>query len=155
MKRALLLVSGLVAACAGTPQIATGTDEIAALRGRWIDAFNTRQLDAIAPLYAVDAVYVPITGNRVVSGLAIKNLYARIWQRFSPHIALEPHGVERHGDLAYETGDYRESITATEGALEVDGAYVFVYRREERGWGIVTQVWTERSDGRTPAAGPE
>ena len=150
MIRAACLLIALCAAgaCASAPPIATGTDEIAALRGRWVAAFNARQEEAIAGTYASDAVYIPITGNRIVSALAIRNLYARIWTKFSPHIDLEPHAVERRGELAYESGDYRESVGAAEGALEVVGAYVFIYRAEASGWALVTQVWTEHAPQR-------
>lgn len=145
MNRAVLLV-GALAACAGTPKVVTSTDDIGGVRTRWLAAFNARSAPDIAKLYAMDAVYVPITGNRVISAAAIGNLYGRIWSRFTPHMDLEPHAVERRGDLAYESGDYRESISAIEGALEIVGAYVFTYRNDPGagGWVFTTQVWTER-----------
>ncbi len=134
-----------LAACAGTPKIATETDALDALRMRWVAAFNTRQTHDIGTMYAMDAVYIPISGNRVVSATAIENLFSRIWTRFEPHVVLEPHAIERRGDLAYESGDYRESVSATEGSLDIAGAYAFVYRHEATGWMFVTQVWTERT----------
>ncbi len=139
--RALALA--LLVGCAA-PKIPTATDELDGLRARWLAAFNGKQIDAVVLTYALDAVYLPITGNRVVSRLAIKNLYTQIWEKFTPHIELTSKGVERSGAIAYETGEYSESITAAEGRLDVSGSYVFVYRHDTDGWHIASQVWTEK-----------
>jgi ketosteroid isomerase-like protein len=137
-----VLALALLAACA-PPKIPTATDELDALRARWLAAFNGKQLDAVVGTYALDAVFLPITGNRVVSRLAIKNLYTQIWERFTPHIELTSKGVERSAQLAYETGEYREAVMAGESRLDVAGSYVFVYRRDPDGWHIASQIFTE------------
>jgi uncharacterized protein (TIGR02246 family) len=152
MTRALSLAAVLLVACGGPQRIATSTDDIAALRDGWTRAFNARQLDAIAATYAVDAVFLPITGGRVVSAAAIKNLHERIWARLTPHIELTSHVVERSGDLAYDSGDYVENLVAGGNAVNIAGNYVFIYRREPGGWRIVEQVWTEASGA--PDGGP-
>ncbi len=138
-----VLVLALLAACAA-PKIPTATDELDGLRARWLAAFNAKQIDAVVDTYAIDAVFLPITGNRVVSRLAIKNLYTQIWSRFTPHIELTSKGVERSAAIAYETGEYSEVVTGQEGRLDVTGSYVFVYRRDADGWHIASQVWTEK-----------
>ena len=139
----LALVAAL-AACSA-PKIPTGTGELDALRAAWLAAFNGKQLDAVVPMYSVDAVFLPITGNRVVSRLAIKNLYAQIWQRFTPALALTPKLVERSANLGYESGDYTETVTDGTDRVDVAGAYVFVYRRDADGWHIQAQIWTDRT----------
>jgi ketosteroid isomerase-like protein len=134
----------VLAACAGAQHPATTTDEIGATRDRWAAAFNGKQLDAVMTTYAMDAVFLPITGNRVVSAAAIKVLYQRIWEHVTPSITLHSHVVERYGDLAYDSGDYEESVAQGGSSLSLAGAYLFVFRREATGWHLVEQIFTER-----------
>jgi len=135
----------VLAACGGPQRPATTTDEVAALRDTWTRAFNAKALDPAVASFALDAVVLPITGGRIVSAAAIKNLYERIWNRFTPHVELTSHVLERSGDLAYDSGEYVERIVAGTDAVNLAGNYVFVYRREPSGWRIVEQIWTEAS----------
>ena len=76
MTRAVTLaLCALFAACGGAQRIASSTDELGAVRDAWTRAFNAKQLDAVIATYALDAVFMPITGGRVISAAAIKNLY--------------------------------------------------------------------------------
>ena len=153
MKRVVL--AALLAACGGGQKILTTTDELQTVRGAWLSAFNAKQLDAVVATYAMDAVFLPITGDRVISSAAIKNLYERIWKRFTPKIELTSHVLERSANLAFESGEYVENITAGEAALNIAGNYVFVYRFEPGGWKIVEQIWTERGGMHPTEAAPE
>jgi len=137
---------GLVA-CAGPQRPAVSTDELVALRDGWLRAFNAKQLEPVIASYTIDAVVLPITGGRIVSAAAIKTLYERMYARLTPHIELTSHMVERSGDLAYDSGDYVENLSADGNSVNLAGAYVFVYRREPQGWRIVEQIWTEASGG--------
>jgi len=143
MTRAVALVALVVAACGGAQRIATTTDEIAGLRDTWVRAFNAKQLEPVVATYALDAVIMPITGGRIVSSAAIRNLHERIWKQFTPHVELTSHVVERSGDLAYDSGEYVENVVSGGNALNIAGNYVFVYRRQPDGWRIVEQIWTE------------
>ena len=139
-------VLACVAACAA-PKTPTSTDEVATLRTAFVAAVDARQLDAVMAMYTLDAVYLPQTGNRVVSKLAIHNMYAKIWERFTPHLELTSKYAERFGQLAYETGEYTESISAAEGSLALSGSYIFIYRREKDGWHFASQAFTEQRPG--------
>ena len=130
-------------ACGGAQKIGTAPDDVAKLRDMWTSAFNAKQLDAVIATYAMDAVFMPITGERIISSAAIKNLYERIWKQFTPHIDLKSRAIERYGDLAYDSGDYIENITAGESSLNIAGNYLFVYRHEAEGWKVIEQMWTE------------
>jgi uncharacterized protein (TIGR02246 family) len=141
MRGALLC---LLVACAA-PKIPTSTDEVEAVRARFIAAFNGKQLEAIAQLYATDAIYLPVTGNRLVSRMAVHNLYAQIFEKFTPSLTLTTKYTERFGELAYETGEYTESVSSPEGSLNLVGSYIFVYRHDGKdGWHFASQAWTEQ-----------
>jgi ketosteroid isomerase-like protein len=153
MTRAVNLAAlAALAGCGGVQPIATTTDELAALRDAWTRAFNARQLDPVIATYALDAVVLPITGGRIVSAAAIKNLYERLWRRLTPRVELASHVVERSGDLAYDSGEYVENLTAGASTVNIAGNYVFVYRHQPDGWRIVEQIWTEATGA--PEAGP-
>ena len=144
MTRAINLAAcAMLAACGGAQKIATTTDELAALRESWTRAFNGKQLDAVVGMYTLDAVFLPITGGRVVSAAAVKNLYERIWAQLTPRIELTSHVVERYGDLAYDSGEYVENLVSGGSPVNIAGNYLFVYRRQPDGWRIVAQAWTE------------
>ena len=154
MTRAVKLAAliALVVACGGAQPIATTTDELSALRAAWTHAFNDRQIDPVIATYALDAVVLPITGGRIVSAAAIKNLYERIWHRLTPRVELTSHVLERSGDLAYDSGDYIENLSSAAGTVTIAGNYVFVYRHQPDGWRIVEQIWTEATGA--PEGGP-
>jgi ketosteroid isomerase-like protein len=143
---ALLLVAG----CAHAQVAPTSADDIGAARDRWAAAFNAKQLDAVMATYAKDAVFMPVTGNRVVSAMAIRVLYERLWQAMTPAITLHSRVVERIGDLAYDSGDYEETLHATDGSLALAGAYLFVFRREAGEWHLVEQSFTEKGGQPAP-----
>jgi len=148
-----MVVGALVtSACAAAPHVATTTDDVAAVRETWTRAVNAKRIDPMLATYAIDAVILPITGSRIVSAVAIKNLYERIWNRFTPHVELTSHVVERSGDLAYDSGEYIETVVAETAALNIAGNYVFVYRHQPEGWRIVEQIWTEATGA--PDGGP-
>jgi ketosteroid isomerase-like protein len=153
MIRAVNLAAlALAGACGGTQRLATATDDVTVVRDAWTRAFNARQLEPAIATFALDAVVLPITGGRIVSAAAIKNLYARIWDRLTPHVELTSHVIERSGDLAYDSGEYVETVVAGPHAVTIAGGYVFVYRHEPSGWRIAEQVFTEAS-GAPEAAG--
>lgn len=137
-----------MAACAA-PKVPTSTDEVDGLRARFIAAFNGKQLEAISNLYSTDTIYLPVTGNRLVSRMAVHNLYAQIFEKFTPAITLTLKYAERFGELAYETGEYTETVSGPEGSLSLVGSYIFVYRHDGKdGWHIASQAWTEQHPSR-------
>lgn len=133
-----------VAACAA-PKIPTATDEVEAVRAKFLAAFNGKQLDAVSQLYSTDVIYLPVTGNRLVSRMAVHNLYQQIFEKFTPSLTLTTKYTERFGELAYETGEYTESVSSPEGSLSLVGSYIFVYRHDGKdGWHFASQAWTEQ-----------
>jgi len=70
---------------------------------------------------------------------------------FNSDLTLHSQNLETSGDLAYDSGDFQETLTtiATGAKVTSKGSYIIIYRRQPRGdWQIVQQVWTG-----TPPAG--
>ena len=50
--------------------------------------------------------------------------------------------TEQSGKLAYESGDYRETIVSGGKGRDYRGHYLFVLRNQNGHWLIVEQMWT-------------
>ena len=70
---------------------------------------------------------------------------------FNSDLVLHSQNLETSGDLAYDSGDFQESLTtiATGAKISSKGSYILIFKRQPNGaWLIVQQVFTG-----TPPAG--
>ena len=64
---------------------------------------------------------------------------------FTSDLTLHSQNLESSGDLAYDSGDFQETLTtiATGAKLTSKASYVMIFKRQPTGsWQIVQQVWT-------------
>ncbi len=97
-------------------------------------------------LYAPGAVFLPPTGERITGRPAIRDLSKKAMDTFTSDISLHSIVTEHSGNLAYASGDYRETlVTVSDGTkTEVQGNYLMLFKRQADGrWLIIEQVWTE------------
>jgi uncharacterized protein (TIGR02246 family) len=126
----------------------TTSDDIAKLRAEWVKDLHTKQLDQIAALYTEDAEFLHATGTRVSGRAAIRELCKSIMDTMTSDLTLHTATSERSGDLAYDSGDYSETLTAVSDGKksQYSGTYVMIFRRQANGkWLITEQVWTDAS----------
>jgi uncharacterized protein (TIGR02246 family) len=122
--------------------------EIAKLRAEWVKDLHTKQLDQIASLYAEDAEFLLATGTRVSGRAAIRELCKNVMATMTSDITLRTATRERSENLAYDSGDYSETLTSVaDGTVTpYKGTYVMIFRRQANGaWVIAEQVWTDAS----------
>ena len=120
-------------------------DEIARLRSEWAKNLLAKKLDPIVALYAPDAVFLQPSGDRVTGRAAIRDLCKNIMATFTSDISLHSIATEHSGDLAYDSGDYRETLVKVSDGIqiEVQGNYLMVFKRQADGtWLILEQMWT-------------
>ena len=123
----------------------TAADEIARLRSEWAKNLLAKKLDQIVALYAPDAVFLQPSGDRVTGRAAIRDLCKNIMATFTSDISLHSIATEHSGDLAYDSGDYRETLVKVSDGIqiEVQGNYLMVFKRQSDGtWLIAEQMWT-------------
>jgi ketosteroid isomerase-like protein len=123
----------------------TVADDIAKIRSEWAKDLHSKQLDQIVALYAPEAVFLQPNGERVTSRAAIRDLCKKIMDTFTSDISLHSIVTEHSGDLAYDSGDFRESLVKlSDGTTsEVQGNYLMIFKRQSDGtWLIVEQMWT-------------
>lgn len=101
-------------------------------------------MDASVAEYAKDADFIDPGGNRVHGQAAIRQLFQTITATFDSDLVFTPQHVEASGDLAYDSGTFRETLTTRSTGHRQDstGSYLTVYRRGKGGtWLIVQQMW--------------
>jgi uncharacterized protein (TIGR02246 family) len=151
VSRRLLVVSvALLIAAPSQPLTAqakqpAAADEIARIRSEWAKDLRSKQLDPIVALYAPDAVFLQPSGDRVTGRAAIRDLCKKIMDTFTSDMNFHSIATEHSGDLAYDSGDYRETLVklSDETKIEVQGNYLMVFKRQPDGhWLIAEQMWT-------------
>lgn len=119
-------------------------DSFAELRDQWARNLHSKLIEASVAEYAEDADFIDPTGNRVHGRAAIRQLFQNITAAFDSDPVFTSQRVEKSGDLAYDSGTFRETLItrATGKRQESTGSYLTVYRRsKEGGWLIVQQMW--------------
>jgi uncharacterized protein (TIGR02246 family) len=129
---------------ATSPAIAAGPPE--GLSRQWAAEWSARNLDAVMPLYAPDAEFMPGPSESWIGTASIRKNFVSVLAQVSAKLQL--HSARRYasGDLALESGTYDEILTPTRGGppKHVRGNYLFVFRRLGTGeWKFLEQTWTE------------
>jgi ketosteroid isomerase-like protein len=118
---------------------------LAKIRETWIQNLRTKQLEPILKFYAPNAVFLQPTGERVTGSAAIRTLFQTIMGAFNSDLTLHSQNLEASGDLAYDGGDFQETLTniATGAKIASNGSYLIIFKRQPDGnWQIVQQVFT-------------
>jgi ketosteroid isomerase-like protein len=124
---------------------------LAKIREAWVQDLRTKQLEPILKFYAPDAAFLQPNGDRLTGSAALRTLFATIMANFNSDLTLHSQNLETSGDLAYDSGDFQESLTtiATGAKINSKGGYILIFKRQPNGtWLIVQQVFTG-----TPPAG--
>ena len=115
------------------------------IREAWVQDLRTKQLEPILKFYAPDAVFLQPTGERITGSAALRTLFQTIMATFNSDLTLHSQNLEISGDLAYDSGDFQETLTtiASGARFTAKGSYIFIFKRQPNGiWQIVQHVWT-------------
>jgi ketosteroid isomerase-like protein len=118
---------------------------LAKVREAWVQDLRTKQLEPILKFYAPDAVFLQPTGERISGSAGLRSLFQTIMATFNSDLTLHSLNLETSGDLAYDSGDFEETLTtiATGAKISAKGSYVIIFKRQQNGsWQIVQQVFT-------------
>jgi uncharacterized protein (TIGR02246 family) len=115
--------------------------------GQWAEYWRQKQLDNVVALYAPDAVFLTGTGDRISGRDAIRAVFQTAMKGHTSDLTPRSLVTEVSGDLAYDSGDYLETIIPASGVAktELKGNYVIVFKRQRSGkWLIIEHVWTDK-----------
>jgi uncharacterized protein (TIGR02246 family) len=157
IRRGLLLSAALAAitACApAAPDTSADQAQLEAEAPVWFDHYNKGDADAVANLYAEDAVIMPAGAPPAAGRTAIRDfIVADIAQSKAGGFTFKNGavtGVGVSGDMAWLTGDF--SVLDASGAPVDSGKYLSVYQMTDDGWKLIRDIWN--SDNAPPAAAP-
>jgi ketosteroid isomerase-like protein len=126
-----------------TPQAST-IAAIAKIREAWVQDLRTKQLEPILKFYASDAVFLQPNGDRITGSAALRTLFQNIMATFNSDLTLHSQNLEASGDLAYDSGDFQETLTtiATGAKITSKGSYIMIFKRQPGGsWQIIQHAW--------------
>ena len=132
---------------------ASPSDPFAVLRDQWARNLHDKNVEASVAEYAEDADFIDPGGHRAHGRTEIRKLFQTVTTTFDSDLTFSSRHVETSGDLAYDSGTYRETLTtrATGKRQESSGIYLIVYRRSQRdGWLIVQHMWAAPPLGQGP-----
>jgi ketosteroid isomerase-like protein len=141
---ATILASAFSPTATAAPQAST-LATLAKIREVWVQDLRTKQLEPILKFYAPDAVFLQPTGERITGSAALRTLFQTIMATFNSDLTLHSQNLETSGDLAYDSGDFQETLTtiATGAKITSKGSYIIIFKRQPNGsWQIVQHVWT-------------
>lgn len=141
----LLLLAGLLAGCGARPSPAEAgaREAIEAAVGRYVAASNAGDVEALADLYADDAVLLPPDHEPVRGRQAI----GAYWSRGTDEgLEVTTLAVEVDGALGYLVGRYR--LPATDEEPADSGKYVMCLKRQRDGsWKLTADIWNQNGEG--------
>jgi ketosteroid isomerase-like protein len=107
-------------------------------------ACNTKQLDDLVDLYAVDALLMRPNTPPVRGNAAIRELFFTALDSGLGEMELETLRVELVGDIAYDAGRYKMLVPYAMGQRrEERGKYLIIYHRRAAGeWKILADCWS-------------
>jgi len=165
-----MIIAALVAlaGCAKTapPPVADAAVDEAAIRAinpQWFQGYAAGDADAMAALYAEDAVLSPPGAPMARGRAAIREFLAgdiaaaqAAGIKFNPGASPE---FAVSGDMGWEWNTF--TVTDGSGATVDTGKYVTVYQRKDGNWAIVRDIWNSdiapaaaAPDAAAPEAGP-
>lgn len=115
--------------------------------GQWAEHWRQKKLDDVVALYAPAAVFLTGTGDRFSGREAIRAVFKTAMEGHTSDLTPRSLVTEASGNLAYDSGDYLETIIPASGVArtELKGNYVIVFKRQPTGkWLIIEHVWTDK-----------
>jgi uncharacterized protein (TIGR02246 family) len=133
-------------------------EHIRSLDARFEQGMSTGDAEALASLYAPDAVVLPPGMPRAEGTDAIRSAWLQMFAAGLPtavSIDTERVVVSESGDMAYQLGTVSMTIAAPDGSTITDtGKFLTIHEPTEGGeWKIVVDTWnTDQMPGAAPSA---
>jgi ketosteroid isomerase-like protein len=118
--------------------------QLQAINTKFDQAFNSKQAEQIAQLYADNAVVMPAPAGAPVAGTqAIQDFFAGLISAGVIDHQLTQLDAAEDGNLAYQRGTWAAAMIGEDGAKQTFGGNVhLVYRKQADGqWKAVTHIW--------------
>lgn len=134
----------LLAMQTGSQPASTASDKaIVAVADQYVKATLAGDAKAIAALYTEDAVEMPPNAPSVKGRAAIQQMYEKNFKEAKTGNFAVTHVDSRSsGDVGYDVGTYRQTITPTGGTEMKDtGKYIVVLKRVGGSWKVAHAIY--------------
>jgi len=120
--------------------------DLSKVSGLWAKLWMEKKLEEVLELYADDAVFLTGSGDRFTGKVAIRNLFKMALETNTSNISVRSIRTKVSDDMAFDSGDYRETLTPLSGAakMELQGNYLIVFKNVGGKWLILEHVWTDK-----------
>jgi ketosteroid isomerase-like protein len=108
----------------------------------WATHWSAKKLDQVMALYTQDAIFFATDGARFAGAPAIRDFFQKTLATNDPTIHTHRVATEQSGKLAYESGEYKETIVSGGQGRDFEGHYLLVLRNQNGHWLIAEQMWT-------------
>lgn len=117
--------------------------EIKAQAEAWNGFTATQNDSAIGELYAEDAVLMPPNQPRQVGRAAIRQFWAGLWViKPTVHFTTDKVVSSEAGDVAVEEGTFTLSYAGADGKpIDDTGKYIVIWRKTDKGWKVVRDIF--------------
>ncbi len=152
-----LLAVVAAVACATTPRVNVASEDAAirAINRQMEQAVASRNVDAIAQLYATDAVFMIPNAPAARGQAAIREAWRGV---LSPNasLSLTPTKIDiaSSGELATDAGTYTFSFTGDQGPITDRGKYLVQFRKVGTEWKIAHDIFNSDLQVQAPAPAP-
>jgi uncharacterized protein (TIGR02246 family) len=153
-----LLAAVIVAACATTPRVDVATEEAAirAVNRQVEQGVASKNAEAIAQLYATDAVFMMPNDPAARGRAAIQGVWGEFLKLPNLSLRLTPTKIDiaRSGELATDVGAYTLSFTGEQGQVTDRGKYLVQFRKVGTEWKIAHDIFNSDLPPQVPAPAP-
>jgi len=145
----------LIAGCTPTEPVeeaATTEADVEAINkvlGDYESALNAGNLDSVMPLYADDAVFMPVNAPVQVGEQAIRAFYqTNIFEQLTLDLTFTPAETEILGEWAFVRADITGTVTDKDSIEpdQVDNKAMFLLRQDDDGsWKIARYIFNDNN----------
>jgi ketosteroid isomerase-like protein len=108
----------------------------------WALACNSKQLDDLVGLYAVDAIVLRPNVPPIRGSAGIREFFFGLLDAGFGEVEMEPLRTEVFGDIAYEAGRCKMLVPVAGKRREERGKYLFTLARQAGDWKVLADCWT-------------
>jgi uncharacterized protein (TIGR02246 family) len=152
----LATASAQTGAAASAPAQADAA--IVAVADAYVKASLARDAKAVAALYTEDAVEMPPHEPAVKGRAAIEAYYQKQFsdpKMTASNFTLAHVETVSSGDVGYDVGTYRQTLTSPSGPIEDTGKYTVILKRAGGAWKVAYAIYNSDRPPAMSAAAPQ
>jgi len=138
----VILIRFTILLLAGYVLRAEPAAEVPDIGATWSVEWSAKHLDQVLALYAPDAIFFSTDGGHFAGLPAIRDFFKKTLATNDPTIHMHRMANQQAGTLAYQSGEYKETIVTAGQKRDYQGDYLLVLRNQNGHWLIVEQMFT-------------